>query len=102
MMDKIQDRFFGFWIEPSLRPNLVLQGLRAALEEHYRATGSAAGQKPIQPYRFTVTTWLDYLRCYDLRITKGLQYGEITRQVYQKSGRRVRDQAEKAVTRVQR
>lgn len=102
MMNKIQDHFFGFWIDPSLPPTLVLQGLRAAVDERYRATGSAAGHKPIRPYGFTVRTWLDYLNCYDLRMTKGLQYGEITRQVYQKSGRVVRDQAEKAVTRVQR
>jgi hypothetical protein len=102
MMTNIQDRFFGCWIDPSLPQDLVLQGLQAAVEERHRAAASTAGHKPIRPYRFTVKTWLDYLNCYDLRVTKGLPYGEITRQVYQKRGRLVRDQAEKAVSRVQR
>jgi hypothetical protein len=102
MMNNLQDRFFGFWIDPSLPPTLVLQGLRAAVDERYRATGAAGGHKPIRPYGFTVKTWLNYLNCYDLRVTKGLPYGEITHQVYQKRGRVVRDQAEKAVSRVQR
>jgi len=102
MMNNIQEHFLGFWIDPSLPPKLVLQGLRATVEDRYRATGSAAGHKPNRPYGFTVKTWLDYLNCYDLRMTKGLQYGEITHRVYQKRRRVVRDQAEKAVTRVQR
>lgn len=44
-------------------------------------------QKPSrQPYKFNLTTWLDYLRCYDLHISEGRSCGEIGKIVYGKQG----------------
>ena len=47
-----------------------------------------------------IKAWLRYLQCYDLRIRDGLEYGDIAKRVYHKSGPLPRDQAKKAVVRV--
>jgi hypothetical protein len=89
--------FFCAFIDPNLPPALVTKALLPVLKQRHHARQSL---RPRQPYKFHITTWLDYLACYDLRVANGLTYGEITQRVYQKKGARSRDQAEKAVTRV--
>jgi hypothetical protein len=97
MGERFRTRFFCAFIDPNLPPALVMKALLPVLNQrHYERQAS----RPRPPYKFNITTWLDYLACYDLRVANGLPYGKIAERVYQKKGARSRDQAEKAVTRV--
>jgi hypothetical protein len=96
LITRVKERFLGLLIDPSLSPQIILAALQPLLVERHKP-GPSKGK----PYVFKVRTWLDYLLCYDLRIAQGLVYGKITTQVYKKTGRKARDQAEKAVKRVQ-
>jgi hypothetical protein len=49
-----------------------------------------------------ISTWLQYLKCYDLRITMGLTYGQVAAHVYGRSGRSVYARAKKAVDRIRK
>lgn len=97
MGEHFRTRFFCAFIDPNLPPDLVMKALLPMLKQRHRERQSSP---PRQPYKFNVTTWLDYLACYDLRVVNGLTYGEIAQRVYRKKGSRSRDQAEKGVTRV--
>lgn len=97
MYEQFRARFFCAFIDPTLPPDLVIKALVPVLKQRHQEGQSSL---PTQPYKFNITTWLDYLACYDLRVANGLTYGEIAERVYQKKGARPRDQAEKAVTRV--
>lgn len=89
--------FFCAFIDPNLPPALVMKALLPVFNERHHERQAS---RPKPPYKFNITTWLDYLACYDLRVAHGLTYGNIAERVYQKKGSRSRDQAEKAVTRV--
>lgn len=97
MDQQFRARFFCAFIDPSLPPDLVMKALLPVFQQRHHERQSS---RPIRLYKFNITTWLDYLACYDLRVADGLTYGTIAERVYQKKGVRVRDQAEKAVTRV--
>lgn len=97
MGEHFRRRFFCALIDPNLPPDLVMKALLPVLKQRHHERQSSL---PKRPYKFDITTWLDYLACYDLRVTEGLTYGEIAECVYQRKGPRPRDQAEKAVTRV--
>ena len=97
MHEQFRTRFFCAFIDPNLPPDLVMKALLPVLNQRYQQGQSSL---PTQPYKFNITTWLDYLTCYDLRVAEGLTYGDIAERVYQKKGPHPRDQAEKAVTRV--
>ena len=97
MGEQFRTRFFCAFIDPNLPPDLVMKALLPVFNQRHHERQSSL---PTQPYRFNLTTWLDYLGCYDLRVAQGMTYGKIAAHVYQKKGPRPRDQAEKAVTRV--
>jgi hypothetical protein len=97
MGEHFRTRFFCAFIDPNLPPDLVMKALLPVFNQRHHERQSS---RPKQPYKFNITTWLNYLTCYDLRVANGLTYGKITERVYQKKGSRSRDQAEKAVTRV--
>jgi hypothetical protein len=97
MHEHFRTRFFGAFIDPNLPPDLVMKALLPVLNQRHRKMESSL---PTPLYKFNVTTWLDYLACYDLRVAEGLTYGNIAARVYQKKGLHPRDQAEKAVARV--
>lgn len=97
MGEHFRSWFFCAFIDPNLPPALVTKALLPVLKQRHLERRSSP---PKRLYKFNITTWLDYLACYDLRMINGLTYGEITQRVYQKKGSRSRDQAEKGVTRV--
>ena len=97
MGEHFRTRFFCAFIDPNLPPDLVMKALLPVFTQRHHERQSAL---PSRPYTFNIPTWLDYLACYDLRVANGLTYGEIAQRVYRKTGAHPRDQAEKAVTRV--
>jgi hypothetical protein len=92
-------RFLGLLIDPAIPPDTVLSAIRPTVEERHKTSNPSRVKKP---YPFDVPTWLGYLSCYDLRIAQGLTFGQIAKHVYQRSGAKPRDRAEKAVRRTQR
>ena len=97
MGEHFRTRFFCAFIDPNLPPDLVMKALLPVFTQRHHERQSSL---PRRPYAFNISTWLNYLACYDFRVANGLTYGEIAQRVYQKKGSRSRDQAEKAVTRV--
>jgi len=97
MGEHFRTRFFCAFIDPNLPPDLVMKALLPVFHQRHHERQSSRWWPP---YKINITTWLDYLACYDLRVAEGLTYGKIAERVYQKKGSRSRDQAEKAVTRV--
>lgn len=97
MAEHFRSRVFCALIDPDLPPALVMKALLPVLNQRHHDRQSSL---PRQPYKFNVTTWLDYLACYDLRVAEGLTYGKIAERVYHRKGPQPRDQAEKAVARV--
>ena len=96
-LQKFEQRFLCLLIGPTLPPALIQKALQPLLVERYKSVGKASFKKP---KKFDVKTWLQYLACYDWRVTKGATYGVIAERIYQKKGARPRDRAEKAVDRV--
>jgi hypothetical protein len=97
MHEQFRTRFFCAFIDPNLPPDLVMKALLPVFNQRHHERHSSL---PRRSYTFDISTWLNYLACYDLRVANGLTYGEIAQRVYQKKGSRSRDRAEKAVTRV--
>ena len=97
MGEHFRTRFFCAFIDPHLPPDLVMRALLPVFTQRHHERQSSL---PRRPYAFNISTWLNYLACYDLRVANGLTYGEIAQRVYRKTGARPRDQAEKAVARV--
>lgn len=81
MYEHFRTRFFCAFIDPNLPPDLVMKAFVPVLNHRHDKGQSSL---PTQPYKFNITTWLDYLACYDLRVAEGLTYGEIAECVYQK------------------
>lgn len=98
MLRNVRDRFVGFLIDPAVPPKTALNAIRSVVEHHHRPSRTTHVKWRL--HRFKIDTWIDYLACYDLRITEGLPYGQITQRVYGKKGPKAREQAETAVKRV--
>jgi hypothetical protein len=49
-----------------------------------------------------INTWLHYLKCYDLRTTQGLSYGDVAKQVYGSRTSQTYERAEQGFKRVTR
>jgi hypothetical protein len=49
-----------------------------------------------------IKTWLQYLQCYDLRMTKALSFGQVAMKVYGHSGPKTYERAEQGFKRVRR
>ena len=99
LVKNVHDRFLGLWIDPAIPPDTVLSAIRPAVEERHKTSSASLVKKS---YPFDVATWLGYLSCYDLRMTQGFTFGQIAKHVYQQSGAKPRDRAEKAVRRTYR
>jgi hypothetical protein len=99
LLTNLYTRFLGLMIDPALPPDTVLRAIRPTLEARHKTSTLARVKKP---YPFDVPTWLGYLSCYDLRIAQGVTFGQIAKHVYQRSGEKPRDRAEKAVRRTRR
>lgn len=108
-------------INPAFPPKTILEALRPILAERHKTTSDERGitrrirhlDHRLNPYGWIIPfhtrikppirdikTWLNYLRCYDLRHCQGLSFGQIAKQVY--GNYLKRDLAEKAYVRVAR
>lgn len=99
LVKNVHARFLGLLIDPAIPPDTVLRAIRPTVEERYNTSSSSQVKKP---YPFDLTTWLGYLSCYDLRKARGFTFGQIAKHVYQRSGAKPRDRAEKSVRRTHR
>ncbi|MDR4470335.1 MAG: hypothetical protein MRJ68_18895 [Nitrospira sp.] len=116
----------ALWValDPARSPSALLKGLRPFLEQAHkpykRAQGGLADpflevswgwpthwepyrhpRKPPPIYGFKgIKTWLDYFRCYDLRVTQALSFGQIAQRVYGKNTPQTYERAEQGCKRV--
>ncbi len=118
---KAPDRILLLQLDAGFPPETIIKGLRPLLRASHRTAkeqdlifwvpaATVSGKKRTSEYRRPwsayknppvrdLQTWLNYFKCYDLRTCQSLQYGEIAKTVFGRSGRQARDRAEKAVTR---
>jgi hypothetical protein len=112
------DRYLWLRLDAAYPPNTILGQLKI----HLHRLHQLARQRYEDPERLTlpsffkfrprdkfamygrkgISTWLQYLKCYDLRVTQGLSYGQVAARVYGKSGRLGYDRAKKAVDRARK
>lgn len=95
----VQEKVLWLCIDPALPPEVALKALRPVLTQRH-TKGAKDALK--EPEGCDLSTWLDYLTCYDLRVRDGHSYDEIGHIVYHsQSGHEKRDWAKRAVMSVQ-
>jgi len=90
-----QEEVLWLCMDPALPPEVALKALRPVLTQRHTKRAKNALK---EPGGVDLSTWLDYLTCYDLRFRDGHSYDEIGQIVYgSQSGHENRDRAKKAV-----
>jgi hypothetical protein len=93
----VHDDVYWLCVDPALPPEVAVKVIRPILAQHHKPSRDALKE----PRAFDLVTWLDYLRCYDLRVREGISYDEIGGRVYPAEvGEAKGDQARKAVMKI--
>jgi hypothetical protein len=93
----VQDDVYWLCVDPALPPEVALKVIRPILAQHYKPSRVELKE----PQQFDLPTWLNYFRCYDLRIRDGRSYDQIGHTMYPaEAGDGQRDHAKKAVMKV--